>query len=329
MDVISASPSGQWHTTIRDRPLESTSPDDFQAWSGLMQSAVSNDEEELAKYVKSRSVHNNKFFEDVRTHLNGVMQGLRVEMITAGDSAAETWNRVSHAHRALLQSLYTANGFLSNREQHKALAILEQCTDLADHLAARLGTEHNLFWQLLARMCLGNARAKFMRLAEAMEILEAGLQLAEATEQAQAQEQPGPKEKAVQGEIYLVMCRVQLDLALDAAASEAKAKTHLDEAAKAAARGTELLEQHLPQVPSSPAKRRDAAAALASAYASRGVCEVRAGQYEESFGWFAKGQDAIREFAAVPHTNGHRLYAEIEAQAEHSKYLHKFSKPIE
>jgi len=329
--VISAHPSGSWSQGLYEcSGPERHAPSDFPSWSSLLPSAVSHDHEDHAMYVKTRSVHNRSFFEDVRNELISIEHGLRLRVLTAEDevqtSGAATGTldpaALISVHRSILQALHIAKGFLGNREQHKSMIIYHLCAEVADHLGCQMAPDKQLFWQMLTRLCLADAYARFSKLEESMAILLEAINLSHHIDvQPAGDELANPTAKVLEAACRKVLCRVFLEASLGCHDDR---QERVDDASKEVTQAVDLLEQYFPQVPGQAEKRADAAAALATAYSSKGVCEVRGGRFDEALVWFAKAQHVLKDFS-FPGNNAERIVNDIAEQIEHANHLQKFS----
>lgn len=281
-------------------------------------------------YVKTRSVHNRNFFNDVRSELVSIEHGLRLQVLTAEDEVpnggaatrALDPTALLSVHRSILQALHIAKGFLGNREQHKSMILLHLCAEVADHLGCQMAPDTQLFWQMLTRLCLADAYARFNKLEESMAILLEAINLSQhADVQPPGDELASPTAKVLEAACRKVMCRVFLEASLGCHDDR---QERVDDASKEVTQAVALLERYLPQVPGHAEKRSDAAAALATAYSSKGVCEVRGGKFEEALVWFAKAQHVLKEFS-FPGNNAERIVSDIAEQIEHAHHLQKFS----
>lgn len=287
----------------------------------MLPTAVTYDHADLANYVKTRNTHNKRFFDDVRAELMAIIKGLRVQMVVGLDAipdGADLDHGLTSVLRSLLQALHVAKAFLASREQHSTLVLGHLCLDLADHLSMRIAPGEQLFWQVLTRLCLGNAFAKFKKFEEGTIVLQEGIRLCQS-----ASAQPGSKERAIEGACHMVLCRIQLDAALDCK-DEANGRSCVGEAAAAADKGVVLLEMYLHEAPGYAERREDGAGILATAYSSRGVCDVRAHNYEGCFQWFTKAQAALQAHKLFG-TNGHLILQQVAEQIEHAQNLQRFS----
>mmetsp|Transcript_58253 Transcript_58253/g.189882 ORF Transcript_58253/g.189882 Transcript_58253/m.189882 type:complete len:335 (-) Transcript_58253:62-1066(-) len=318
--LISALPSGQWPTVAEKEDLMACgTAEAFSNWASLLPASSSQEDEHRSVYVKGRSSSNQSFFDDIRSHLLGVTEGLRLQMILGDESEQARAEMSASAHRLLLQGLHVAKGFLLHREYHKALALCEICVDLTDHLAMRFGENGELFWQILARVVLGSAYARFHKPAEAMKVLEDGIRF---SERALSLPRSCARELALQGACKALLGNICLDLAADMhnRGGEASAVANIEKAAKLTQFGAVFMAKYLPSVPGYERKRLEGALAISTAYAARGVCAVRLHKYEEGYDWFEKAKDAIQEFAH-PDSSGHRLLEEVLAHIEHTRVL--------
>lgn len=279
----------------------------------MLPSAVLQDHEDQAAYVKTRSVHNKSFFDDVRKELTSLTQGFRVQMLADHPDTTLQPEALVDSQRSLLQALHISKGFLAHREQHKAMILFHLCVEVSDHFVGQMDPTSQVFWQLLARLCLADAYTKFQKLEEALSILQESKRLCEHSDV-----QPlDAGAKVLEGACHKVVGRVYLEAALGCVA---EATERIDEAAAEIKQAVELLEKYLPEVPGCAEKPVEAAVSLATAYSSLGVCDVRAGRFECCFEWFAKAQGALQELSAK-HPSVHRVLGEIAEQVKQAKYL--------
>lgn len=282
----------------------------FRRWSLFLPRAACHDAEMNLTYVRSRHTGNPKFFEQTRDRLLSLLRDLTVMQATpvAGGSP-------QHAEvlEAVLQAQLAAQGFLRDRQFHKALCLGESCVELVDALAAS-GAGGLLFWRILCRANLGDAYARFRRPDNASELLKQALELTEqqptaATDAGQPQSKLQiSRERVVAGACYAHLSRIHL------AAGEQ------DEAMRCTDLTVEVFERFIWDLGVTREDREAMACVLATSYSSRGVCDIRRGKYESALAWLARAQECVEKHQDLSRDSVEVL-AQVKEQINHTRTL--------
>lgn len=270
----------------------------FRQWSVFLPRAICAACENNTVYVRSRHAGNPQLFEQCRDRLSLILHDMRLLGTRGLDIGTGAFSVVA-ALETVLKAQWTALGFLSNRQFHKALSLGVICTELVDALASlssgasssqaaqQAGSVEGraggflVFWRLLCRANLGGAYAKFGKYDEARSVLKQGLEIAETAEGVDA------RERVLVGACYSHLFRIDL------------AAGSLGEALRLADLEVEVFERFIWDLSDTREDREAEALVLATSYINRGICDVRLKKYDSALMWFGRAQECLEKRAGV------------------------------
>jgi len=279
----------------------------FRNWKLFLPRETSEAVERNTAYVRSRHQSNPQLFEKAREELDKILHNCKllsiVEASTGGSEPQEAFQMV-------LRAQVFAQGFLKNKQFHKALNLLESCMAITDAIVGDdtdagfpskvLNTyivQGYLFWRLLVRLNLGEAYQQFHKPEEAQRLLRGALDLLAAAETKtgstdeageSVESRPvGPRETVLAGACHVLLSRLAIELG-DA-----------DEGRRLVNCAIAEYECCLIGMADSREDVEDAALVLSTAFWIRGNCDVRQEKYDEALSWFAKTLETIDKYADI------------------------------
>lgn len=279
----------------------------LRSWKLFLPRVTSEAVERNTAYVRARQQSNPKFFEQVREELDKILHNSKMLSIV---EAPVRGSEPEEAFQMLLRAQVFAQGFLKNKQFHKALNLLESCMAIADALVGDdseggftskvLNTyivQGYLFWRLLVRVNLGEAYNQFHRPEEAQQLLRGALDLLAAAEtKAGSSDEAGevvglrpvgPRETVLAGACHVHLSRLAMELG-DA-----------DEGRRLINCAIAEYECSLIGLSDSREDVEDAALVLSTAFWIRGNCDVRQEKYDEALPWFTRTLETIDKYADI------------------------------
>mmetsp|Transcript_10730 Transcript_10730/g.18664 ORF Transcript_10730/g.18664 Transcript_10730/m.18664 type:complete len:269 (+) Transcript_10730:2-808(+) len=262
-------------------------------------------------FVRPRHTGNPKFFEQMRDRLLSYVRDLTVIQATvvAAGSAREV-----EVLELVLQSQLAAQGFLRDRQFHKALCLGETCVELVDSLAAS-GVGGLLFWRILCRANLGDAYLRFRQTDHARDLLKQALELTEqqspmeaGQSQSDARKRQISRERIVMGACYAHLSRIHLDAEEN------------DEALRYTDLTVEVFERFIWDLGSTKEDREAMGVIVATSYANRCVCDIRRSKFESALAWLARAQECVEKHQDLSR-DSIQVLAMLKEQISHTRSL--------
>lgn len=279
---------------------------EFHRWSVFLPRASSLEAERNAAYVKGRQMGNPRYFELLREGLSATL--VDCSMLRAIDGAECDAPSMVEALDRVLQAQWAAQGFLFNRQFHKALELGQLCVRLVDALpgAEDPGAPGGLvFWRMLCRANLGHAYLRFRRREEAKHVLWEALELSEAGAALPA---PPAHERLVAAACYGHLARLEHELG------------DLEEALRWTEEEIEVFERFIWEVSDTKEDREVEAIVLSTAYSVRGCHDVRQAKYDSALAWFQRAREVIKMHEDLS-SDCWRITAMIQEDVDRTKVL--------
>eukprot|EP00927_Polykrikos_kofoidii_P046311 TRINITY_DN40534_c0_g1_i1.p1 TRINITY_DN40534_c0_g1~~TRINITY_DN40534_c0_g1_i1.p1 ORF type:complete len:316 (+),score=49.63 TRINITY_DN40534_c0_g1_i1:92-1039(+) len=276
---------------------------EFRRWSVFLPCAASAEVERNAVYVRGRHTGNPRFFEQSRERLALILHDR--DFMRTVETEEEYGEATIRALEAVLQAQWTALGFVSNRQFHKALTLGDVSLSIVDALAHAASVAHSgslLFWQLLVRANLGGAYARFGKHDEATSVLRHGLELTESGVMI------SQRERVLQGVIYSHLARVCLEAG------------DVEESSRTAELEIEIFERCIWDMSDTKEDRQLQALVLATSYVNRGICDVRQRRYDIGLIWFGRAENCVEKHADLG-PECPQLLTHIREHIDHCKSL--------
>jgi len=269
----------------------------FRRWSIFLPRTVSEEAERNAVYVKSRQIANPGFFDKMRERLDALLGDCGLLQAAGAETHSSA---IVEALEAVLHGQWTAMGFLSNRQFHKALVLGELCLKLVEALAAP--QQDLLFWRVLCRANLGEIYARFKKADEARVVLREGLELVE--------DGVHPAGAAI---CYAHLSHVE------------RSAYNMDEALRLADLGIEASERFIYEMQDVEEDREAKATALATAYSVRGSCDAEQERYDHALAWFGRALECLDKHTEIC-ADSQQIAAHINNEIDRMKTLQSLTK---
>ncbi|CAJ1400560.1 unnamed protein product [Effrenium voratum] len=234
----------------------------FKRWCIFLPRLVCEKVSLNSAYTLTRQQRNPAWFDQMRERLQLILQDCSLLQVSGKQCTPETG--LDKAEELVLQSLLAAQGFLGNKQFHKAFVLGELCVQVADCITA----PDLSFWPLLCRATLGNAYLRLRRFQEARQILEEALKL--------GAEEADSSCRAVLGACYYVLAHAELE------------EQRVDLAVDRVDAAIEEMEGHLWEISQSLEDKEVISSVFATAYHFRGHCDFVSDRFDVALSYYSR-----------------------------------------